>query len=46
MTADNVGKTLEDTKSPELQKQWDELRPEYETLIRDSAKKYAQYINE
>lgn len=44
--ADNVLKVYEDTKSPELIKQRNELRPEYEQLIRDSAKKYAQYINE
>ncbi len=44
--ADNVLKMYEDTKSPELIKQWNELRPEYEQLIRDSAKNYAKYINE
>jgi hypothetical protein len=46
MLADNVVKTIEDTGSTELKQERDKLRPEYEQLIRDSAKKYSQYINQ
>lgn len=46
MTAENVETTYNEFKDEKLKQKRDELRPEYEKLIQDSAKKYAQYINE
>lgn len=45
-TLENVETTYKEYGDDKLKQKRDELRPEYEQLIKDSAKKFATYINE